>query len=136
MTWTPILALLLAIGLTVWTMLFLWTDEPSRHATGLVDDREVHRTLGWVRFVESAGVVRPGLRWRRPWPRPRSQPGTLDFAGLSFPLVIAAIAALIGDLRSLPATLIGGCVIGLVEGCLAAYFGLAFACGAVPHTGA
>ena len=51
------------------------------------------------------------------------QLGTLDYAGLSFPLVIAAIAAaLIGGLRSLPATLIGGLVIGLVQGCLAAYF--------------
>jgi branched-chain amino acid transport system permease protein len=123
-TWTQIGALLLAVLLTIGTTVFLRYTSLGTAMRALANDREITATLGVpVRKVEAAAWFGSGLVCGAAGLVLADQLGTLDYAGLSFPLVIAALAAaLIGRLRSLPGTLIGGLAIGLVQGCLAAYF--------------
>lgn len=123
-SWTHIMALLLGLGLTVGTTAFLRLSRLGTAMRALANDREITATLGVpVRRVEAAAWLGSGLVSGMAGLVLADQLGTLDYAGLSFPLVIAALAAaLVGRLRSLPATLVGGLAIGLVQGCLAAYF--------------
>jgi branched-chain amino acid transport system permease protein len=123
-TGTQTMALVLAVLLTVGTTLFLRFTKLGTAMRGLADDREITAMLGVpVRRVEAFAWFGSGLVCGAAGLVLADQLGTLDYAGLSFPLVIAALAAaLIGQLRSLVGTLIGGLAIGLIQGCLTAYF--------------
>jgi branched-chain amino acid transport system permease protein len=123
-TGTQTIALILAVLLTIGTTLFLRFTRMGTAMRGLANDREITATLGVpVRRVEAYAWFGSGLVCGTAGLVLADQLGTLDYAGLSFPLVIAALAAaLIGRLRSLPGTLIGGLAIGLIQGCLTAYF--------------
>ncbi len=121
---TQIMALALAVALAVGTTIFLRLTALGTAMRALANDREITATLGVpVRKVEAAAWFGSGLACGAAGLLLADQLGTLDYAGLSFPMVIAALAAaLIGRLRSLTATLTGGIVIGLVQAILAAYF--------------
>jgi branched-chain amino acid transport system permease protein len=123
-TGTQTIALVLAVLLTVGTGIFLRVTRMGTAMRGLANDREITATLGVpVRRVEAFAWLGSGLICGTAGLVLADQLGTLDYAGLSFPLVIAALAAaLIGRLHSLPGTLIGGLAIGLIQGCLTAYF--------------
>jgi branched-chain amino acid transport system permease protein len=121
---TQTIALVLAVALTVVTTVFLRFTRLGTAMRGLADDREITAMLGVpVRRVEAYAWFGSGLVCGTAGLVLADQLGTLDYAGLSFPLVIAALAAaLIGRLNSLVGTLLGGLAIGLLQGCLTAYF--------------
>jgi branched-chain amino acid transport system permease protein len=123
-TGTQTIALILAVLLTAVTTSFLRFTSLGTAMRGLANDREITATLGVpVRRVEAYAWFGSGLVCGTAGLVLADQLGTLDYAGLSFPLVIAALAAaLIGRLSSLLGTLLGGLAIGLIQGCLTAYF--------------
>lgn len=123
-TQTQIMALGLALVLTLGTTAFLRITKLGTAMRALANDREITATLGVpVRRVEAAAWFGSGIVCGATGLLLADQLNTLAYDAITFPLVIAALAAaLIGRLRSLWATLAGGIVIGLVQACLAPYF--------------
>ncbi len=120
--WTQVIALVLAIVLTVVTTAFLKYTKLGTAYRAIADDREVTGMLGVpVRRVETsawfgsglvaglAGLLLPDLL------------GTLDVAQLTFLVIPSLAAALIGRLRSLWNTLVGGLAVGLLSAVAAPY---------------
>jgi branched-chain amino acid transport system permease protein len=125
-TLTQILALVVALVITVATTIFLRVTALGTAMRALANDREITATLGVpVRRVEAsawfgsgivcgaAGLILPDLLT------------SLDYGTLTFVIVIASLAAaLIGRLESLWWTLAGGVAIGFVQGFIAPYISL------------
>jgi branched-chain amino acid transport system permease protein len=122
--WTQIMALLFAIVLTVGTTLYLKVTKLGTGMRALANDREISATLGVpVRRVEGAAWFGSGLVCGAAGLLLADQLNTLDGSTLAFNFVIAALsAAVIGQLRSLWATLGAGVVIGLVQSILTPYY--------------
>jgi branched-chain amino acid transport system permease protein len=122
--WTEIMALLFAIALTVGTTAFLRFTKLGTAMRALANDREISATLGVpVRRVEAAAWFGSGLVCGAAGLLLADQLQTLDPTTLTFNFIIAALAAaVLGQLRSLWATLFGGIVIGLVQSVLQPYF--------------
>ena len=107
------------IIVTAGTALFLRKSKLGTAMRALANDREITSMLGVpVRRVEAvawfgSGIICgiAGLLL--------SQLVGLDIVNLTFFVIAALAAALIGQLRSLWGTLIGGFVIGIVQSCLA-----------------
>jgi len=122
-TLTQVIALVLALAITVGITLFLRFTALGTAMRAMANDREITATLGVpVRRVEAAawfgsgiicgtaGLILPDLLT------------SLDYGQLTFVVVIASLsAALIGRLESLWATMVGGLAIGLAQAVLAPY---------------
>jgi branched-chain amino acid transport system permease protein len=122
--WTQIMALLLAIALTVGTAAYLRFTKLGTAMRSLANDREITATLGVpVRRVEAAAWFGSGLVCGAAGLLLADLLGSLAYDALTFTVVIGGLAAaLIGRLRSLAATLIGGVLIGLIQNLLQPYF--------------
>lgn len=122
--WTQIMALLLAVGLTFGTAAYLRFTKLGTAMRSLANDREITATLGVpVRRVEAAAWFGSGLVCGAAGLLLGDLLGSLAYDALTFNFVIGALAAaLIGRLRFLWATLLGGVVIGIVQALLTPYF--------------
>jgi branched-chain amino acid transport system permease protein len=120
-SWTQILGLAFPILLTAGTAVFLRETKVGTAMRALANDREITATLGVpVRRVEAAAWLGSGLVCGASGLLLSNLVG-LDPVGLTFLVIPALAAALIGQLRSLWATLAAGIVIGIVQSCLTAF---------------
>jgi branched-chain amino acid transport system permease protein len=121
-TWTQILGVLFPIALTAGTTVYLRTSKVGTAMRALANDREATAMLGVpVRRVEAAAWLGSGIVCGITGVLLGDLVG-LDIVTLAFLVIPALAAALIGQLRSLWVTLIGGFVIGLVQSCLNAFY--------------
>src|SRR5207247_7977808 len=115
-TWTQVIALGAGVVLTVGTGAYLRYTKLGTAMRALANDREITATLGVpVRRVEAAAWLGCGLVCGASGLLLADLLGSLAYATLTFAVIAALSASLIGRLRSLPATLVGGGVIGLVQ---------------------
>jgi branched-chain amino acid transport system permease protein len=118
-TWTQLIGIAFPIIVTAGTAFYLKRSKVGTAMRALANDREITSMLGVpVRRVEAvawfgSGIICgiAGLLL--------SQLVSLEIVGLTFLVIPALAAALIGQLKSLWVTLAGGFVIGLVQSCLA-----------------
>ena len=122
---TQIIGVIFPIAVTAGTAIFLRVTKVGTAMRALADDREVTATLGVpVRRVEAAAWLGSGLVCGASGLLLSNLVG-LDIVGLTFLVIPALAAALIGQLRSLWITLAAGFVIGIVQSSLTAYSNLA-----------
>ena len=121
MNWTQIVGMLFPIVITVGTAIYLRVTKVGTAMRALANDREVTAMLGVpVRRVEAAAWLGSGLVCGVAGVLLGDLVG-LDIVTLTFFVIPALAAALIGQLRSLWVTLIAGFVIGIVQSCLTAF---------------
>ncbi|HWQ01222.1 MAG TPA: branched-chain amino acid ABC transporter permease [Gaiellaceae bacterium] len=121
---TQIIALGLAFAITAGVTVFLQATKLGTAMRALANDREITATLGVpVRRVEAvawfgsgifcgmAGLLLPDLLT------------SLDYSALTFLVISAIAAALIGQLKSLWWTLFGGIAVGVLQAGLTPYNG-------------
>jgi branched-chain amino acid transport system permease protein len=122
--WTEIMALIVAVALTVGTTAYLRYTKLGTGMRALANDREISATLGVpVRRVEAAAWLGSGLVCGAAGLLLADQLQTLDGSTLAFTFVIASLsAAVIGRLSSLWVTLGAGIVIGLVQSLLTPFY--------------
>lgn len=121
---TQIIALVLALVITASVTVFLRATKLGTAMRALANDREITATLGVpVRQVEAvawfgsgifcgmAGLLLPDLLT------------SLDYSALTFLVISAIAAALIGQLKSLWWTLFGGIAVGVLQAGLTPYNG-------------
>jgi branched-chain amino acid transport system permease protein len=122
--WTQIVGVLFPIVLTAGTALYLRRSKVGTAMRALANDREVTAMLGVpVRRVEAAAWLGSGLVCGMTGVLLGDLVG-LDIVTLTFLVIPALAAALIGQLRSLWVTLAGGFLIGIVQSCLTAFSGV------------
>jgi len=122
--YTQVMALALAAALTVGTAAYLRYTKLGTAMRSLANDREITATLGVpVRRVEAAAWFGSGLVCGAAGILLADLLGSVAYDALTFNFVIGALAAaLIGRLRSLWGTLVGGIAIGLVQASLTPFF--------------
>jgi len=122
-TLTQIIALALALAITAGTTLFLRVTALGTAMRAMANDREITATLGVpVRRVEASAWLGSGIICGLSGLILPDLLTSLDYGQLTFVIVIASLsAALIGRLRSLWATMVGGLVVGLAQAVLAPY---------------
>ena len=114
---TQVIALALGIALTAATAVFLRATKLGTAMRSLADDREITAMLGMpVRRVEAAAWLGSGLLSGATGLLLSNLVG-LDAVGLTFLVIAALAAALIGQLQSLWVTLGAGIAIGVVQAC-------------------
>jgi branched-chain amino acid transport system permease protein len=119
---TQILALVFAIVLTAGTTVFLRRTNLGTAYRAVATDREITATLGVpVRRVEATAWFGSGLVCGMAGLLLADLYTSLDYSALTFLVISSLAAALIGRLRSLWATLVGGLTVGLVQGILTPY---------------
>ncbi len=124
-SWTQIIGLAFPILVTAGTAVFLRTTKLGTAMRSLANDREITAMLGVpVRRVEAAAWFGSGLVCGAAGLLLSNLVG-LTIVGLTFLVIPALAAALIGELRSLWITLAAGIVIGVVQSCLQAFSELA-----------
>ena len=115
--YTQIIALLLCLVVTAGTAFFLRATKLGTAMRSLANDREITAMLGVpVRRVEAAAWLGSGLLSGLTGLLLSNLVG-LDMVGLTFLVIAALAAALIGQLRSLPVTMGAGIAIGIVQAC-------------------
>jgi branched-chain amino acid transport system permease protein len=115
-TLTQILALAFAIVITVGTTAFLRLTKLGTAMRALASDREITATLGVpVRRVEMAAWLGSGLVCGGTGLLLADLYTSLDYTALTFLVISALAAALIGRLQSLWVTLAGGLAVGLCQ---------------------
>jgi branched-chain amino acid transport system permease protein len=121
--YTQVIGFAFGIVVTVVTAAFLRYTGLGTAMRALANDREITATLGVpVRWVEASAWLGSGIVCGTAGLLLADLFTTLDYTALSFDFLIASLAAaLIGGLRSLTATLIGGLVVGLVQAVLTPY---------------
>jgi branched-chain amino acid transport system permease protein len=120
--WTQIISLGFAVVVAVGTTLFLRWTKLGTAMRALANDREISATLGVpVRRVEAASWLGSGLVCGAAGLLLADLLQSLDYSALTFLVIAALSAALIGRLRSLWVTVVGGVVIGLIQACLTPY---------------
>jgi branched-chain amino acid transport system permease protein len=125
MNWTQILGAAFPIVVTVGTAAFLRVTRLGTAMRALANDREITAMLGVpVRRVEAAAWFGSGLVCGTAGLLLGDLVG-LDIVGVTFLVIPALAAALIGQLQSLWVTLAAGFVIGLVQSCLTAFTDIA-----------
>ncbi|HUZ21642.1 MAG TPA: branched-chain amino acid ABC transporter permease [Acidimicrobiales bacterium] len=113
--WTQIIALIFAVVVAVGTGIFLRSTKLGTVMRALANDREISATLGVpVRRVEAAAWLVSGLISGVAGLILADQVA-LDATTLTFLVISALAATVIGRLRSLTLTFFGGIVIGLVD---------------------
>ena len=123
-SWTQIIGMVFPIIVTAGTAVFLRKSKMGTAMRALANDREITAMLGVpVRRVEAAAWLGSGLVCGVAGLL-LSNLVALDIVGLSFLVIPALAAALIGQLRSLPITLVAGFVIGIVQSCLTPFASL------------
>jgi branched-chain amino acid transport system permease protein len=114
-TWTQVIALLLAIAVTAGTLAFMKYTKVGTAMRALANDREIAATLGVpVRRVEAAAWLGSGLLSGATGLLLANLIG-LDATTLTFLVISALAATLIARLRSVTVTLVAGLVVGLVD---------------------
>jgi branched-chain amino acid transport system permease protein len=119
---TQVISIALAIAITAAVSLFLRVTKLGTAMRALANDREATAMLGVpIRRVEAtawfgsglacgaAGLILPDLLT------------SLDYSALTFLVISSLAAALIGRLRSLWVTLIGGIAVGVAQAVLSPY---------------
>jgi len=124
-SWTQIIGVAFPILVTAGTAVYLRVTKVGTAMRALANDREITAMLGVpVRRVEAAAWLGSGLVCGAAGLLLSNLVG-LDIVGLTFLVIPALAAALIGQLTSLWITLAAGFVIGLVQSCLTAFSDLA-----------
>ena len=119
---TQIIALALAFVITASVTVFLKATKLGTAMRALADDREITATLGVpVRRVEAAAWFGSGLFCGMAGLLLPDLLTSLDYAALTFLVISAIAAALIGQLRSLWMTLFGGIAVGVLQAVLTVY---------------
>jgi branched-chain amino acid transport system permease protein len=119
---TQIIALGLALVITAAVSIFLRVTKLGTAMRALADDREITATLGVpVRRVEAAAWFGSGLACGAAGLMLPDLLTSLDYSALTFLVISALAAALIGRLRSLWATMFGGIAVGLAQSVLTPY---------------
>jgi branched-chain amino acid transport system permease protein len=120
--WTQVIALVFAIALTVVTTAFLRYTNLGTAYRAIANDREITATLGVpVRRVEASAWFGSGLVAGAAGLLLPDLLTSLDYAALTFLVIAALAAALIGRLQSLWVTLLGGLAVGLAQALFAPY---------------
>ncbi|MGH9230461.1 MAG: branched-chain amino acid ABC transporter permease [Acidimicrobiales bacterium] len=118
---TQIIGVVFAIVVTTGTAVFLRVTKVGTAMRALANDREITATLGVpVRRVEAAAWFGSGLLCGGAGLLLSNLVG-LDIVGLTFLVIPALAAALIGQLRSLWVTLAAGFLIGIIQSGLTAF---------------
>ncbi|MGH9213554.1 MAG: branched-chain amino acid ABC transporter permease [Acidimicrobiales bacterium] len=118
---TQILGVVFALAVTTGTAVVLRVTKVGTAMRALANDREITATLGVpVRRVEAAAWLGSGLVCGGAGLLLSNLVG-LDIVGLTFLVIPALAAALIGQLRSLWVTLVAGFLIGIVQSGLTAF---------------
>jgi branched-chain amino acid transport system permease protein len=121
---TQIIALGLAVAITAGVTLFLRLTKLGTAMRALATDREITATLGVpVRQVEAAAWFGSGIVCGIAGLMLPDMLTSLDFAALTFLVISSLAAALIGQLRSLWMTLVGGLAVGLLQALATPYSG-------------
>ena len=119
---TQILSIVIALALTAAVTAFLRYTNLGTAMRALAENREVTATLGVpVRKVEAAAWFGSGIACGAAGLALPDLLTSLDYAALTFLVISALAAALIGRLRSLWATFFGGMAIGLAQSLLTPY---------------
>ena len=120
--WTQILGVIFPIVVTAATAVYLRVTKVGTAMRALANDREATAMLGVpVRRVEAAAWLGSGVVCGISGVLLGDLVG-LDPVGVTFLVIPALAAALIGQLRSLWITLAAGFVIGVVQSCLSAFY--------------
>ncbi len=121
-SWTVIIALIFAFGVTAVTSVFLRYTKLGTAYRAVANDREITATLGVpVRVVEASAWLVSGFVCGASGLLLAGLNHTLEAATLTFIVISALAAALIGRLESLWITLAAALLIGVVESCLQAF---------------
>jgi branched-chain amino acid transport system permease protein len=119
--WTQILGVLFPIVVTAGAAVFLRVTKVGTAMRALANDREITAMLGVpVRRVEATAWLASGIVCGISGVLLGDLVG-LDPVGVTFLVIPALAAALIGQLESLWITLAAGFVIGIVQSCLNAF---------------
>ena len=121
---TQVIALALGVAIAATATLFLRFTKLGTAMRALANDREVTATLGVpVRRVEAAAWFGSGLGCGLSGLFLPDLLTSLDYSALTFLVISSLAAALIGQLRSIWVTLLGGLAVGLAQSVLSAYGG-------------
>jgi branched-chain amino acid transport system permease protein len=119
---TQIIAIGLAFAITAAVSIFLRVTKLGTAMRALANDREAAAMLGVpVRRVEAAAWLGSGLFCGAAGLLLPDLLTSLDYSALTFLVIAALAAALIGRLRSLWATLFGGLAVGLARAVIAPF---------------
>jgi branched-chain amino acid transport system permease protein len=119
---TQIIALALAFVITATVTVFMKATKLGTAMRALANDREITATLGVpVRRVEAAAWFGSGLFCGMAGLLLPDLLTSLDYAALTFLVISAIAAALIGQLKSLWMTLFGGIAVGVLQAVLTVY---------------
>jgi len=119
---TQIIAIALAFAITAGATVFLRVTKLGTAMRALANDREITATLGVpVRRVEAAAWFGSGLACGAAGLLLPDLLTSLDYSALTFLVISALAAALIGRLRSLWWTLFGGLAVGVFQAALTPY---------------
>ncbi len=119
---TQIIAICLAFTITAGVTVFLRVTKLGTAMRALANDREVTAMLGVpVRRVEAAAWFGSGLACGGAGLLLPDLLTSLDYTALTFLVISSLAAALIGRLRSLWVTMIGGLSVGLAQSILSPY---------------
>ena len=121
-SWTKIIALIFAFGVTAWTTVFLRYTKLGTAYRAVANDREITATLGVpVRRIEASAWLVSGFVCGASGLLLSGLINSLEAATLTFLVISSLAAALIGRLQSLWVTLLAALVIGVVESCFQAF---------------
>jgi branched-chain amino acid transport system permease protein len=121
---TQIIALALAFVITASVSVFLKTTKLGTAMRALANDREITAALGVpVRRVEAVAWFGSGLFCGMAGLLLPDLLTSLDYSALTFLVISAIAAALIGQLKSLWMTFVGGVAVGLVQAVATPYSG-------------
>jgi branched-chain amino acid transport system permease protein len=121
---TQIIALVLAFVITAGVSIFLKATKLGTAMRALANDREITAALGVpVRRVEAVAWFGSGLFCGMAGLLLPDLLTSLDYAALTFLVISAIAAALIGQLKSLWMTLFGGIAVGVLQAVATPYSG-------------
>ena len=119
---TQVIAICLAIAITAAVSVFLRVTRLGTAMRALANDREASAMLGVpVRQVEAAAWFGSGLACGASGLLLPDLLTSLDYSALTFLVISSLAAALIGRLRSLWVTLVGGLLVGVAQSILSPY---------------
>jgi branched-chain amino acid transport system permease protein len=119
---TQIIAIGLALVITAAVTVFLRVTKLGTAMRALANDREITATLGVpVRRVEAAAWFGSGLACGASGLLLPDLLTSLDYSALTFLVISSLAAALIGRLRSLWVTMLGGLAVGVAQAVLSPY---------------
>jgi len=119
---TQIISIGIAVAVTAAVTIFLRVTKLGTAMRALANDREITATLGVpVRRVEAAAWFGSGLVCGAAGLVLPDLLTSLDYSALTFLVISALAAALIGRLRSLWMTLLGGMAVGLAQAVASPY---------------